>query len=479
MKYLNINLGQDTFTTELGTFPNEEILIQLRTNRRWRVNDINELIRILINNPDIKMKEDKGNTKVGEFRLKFYDKAVAEVIMKIDRGRVVRVSDITKLSIHDMIIYNFEIGNKLNNIYNERGYKRNTLSQHVQDLVSNSKYYNPEYFNKDIPAIVQMSLRKSVNLGGYYIKDCTFNHIYENVIGLDINKSYPAICTNKRLPYGVPKGYVGYEIPKENEVAFYMVIIEKKGTFKKGIAPLINNLYGVVMLTDLEFDYLMEYGEGWEGIVTYTYIYQTAYLFGNYFTDKIEELYALKSAGDLDPVLEHIIKLEYNMVTGTMGKRYNYQYGDKYGNPIANRTAYWYMVILGRIELMKAINILGYENCVYSDTDSIYTILSMEEIKERLGQYMHPMIMGHFKIEHIFSKFFVVQRKVYYGIENGEWSVTHAGVKYEDQQKEKEFLEKYGPEKFIERRSEFVQPYRTSIEDFIEQLKNGNIEWDD
>lgn len=80
----------------------------------------------------------------------------------------------------------------------------------------------------------------------------------------------------------------------------------------------------------------------------------------------------------------------------------------KYYPPFASAVTAW-----SRVNLRTTLYKVGYNNVLYFDTDSLYTTLSPEEIKERCGDILDKTELGKWDIEKEYTKFKSLGAKKY------------------------------------------------------------------
>ena len=171
-------------------------------------------------------------------------------------------------------------------------------------------------------------------------------------------------------------------------------------------------------------------------------------IFDNYIPKLVEERTKYKKKSN-KPASE-ACKLQMNSLSGKFGEnpikvnkipiaiengkiKYKEQkiinrYRKKYLPMIIFITAY------SREYIFSVIDMIGYDNWVYSDTDSIMSLVPFPK------ELLHKTILGKFKLEDKFIKLKVIGPKTYYGVRYNKENVIKAAgatdaiqlVKYED-----------------------------------------------
>ena len=308
--------------------------------------------------------------------------------------------------------------------------------------ICNNEYLGKTVYNDKLPLDL-------IPVGNNKVK------IKENMYHLDVNSLYPSVMYNNEFPIGLPKiVYSDYEKDNTKEFEKYLVnemnnnnkriIIQlriKRGNVKKDKAPLFlkndlnRELYNVQKdntITELNgykafyetFDYNVESLTLEEFLLLKTnynmkYEIRYAIIFNSckdLFKTFIEELVALKIKYDDDEFLRLCYKLCLNNLYGKFGEKLEkttlYKDLDENGEWITgekkiNKGKYFYPPVAvfttsyARITMMKYINIIGWKNVQYMDTDSLHI----------MGEYLYNKLiknncvdnteLGKLKLEHI------------------------------------------------------------------------------
>ena len=285
--------------------------------------------------------------------------------------------------------------------------------------------------------------RKSYRGGRCHVNPLYEDKIVENVYRYDENSMYPSIMVNEPLPYGLP-----VEI-KESEMGTYRFeIYEIKVDFelKENHIPSLlgkSNLFGDtnyyidsetpinIVITNIDLEllkrnyeiYSLEFIRGW-GFHTVR----------GMFKDYVLEHYKKKS--ELTGAKKQIEKLKLNQTYGKFGT--NHRVITKY--PVYDKDKISFSFLPTKVEnkyyLPVAIAIcsyghkhiddyiqsIGYENFVYCDTDSIHSLVEMDD------KFMDNKELGKLKLETIEEKAKYVRQKTYITFENNEYHITGCGM---------------------------------------------------
>lgn len=277
--------------------------------------------------------------------------------------------------------------------------------------------------------------------------------IRSNIYHLDVNSLYPSQMKLNDFPIGKPKViYSDYETNntkqleeyliqemKENNKKIIIQVLIKFGKIKKDKAPLFlkNDLtkkkdslhksnkiskengykafyetfsYNTENITLEEFLLLKE---------NYTMKYEIKYAIvfnsiSNLFTSFVDELAAMKIKYDKDEFLRLCYKLCLNNLYGKFGEKAEktslLKDVDEDGNWISDdkRTKtgdYFYPPIAvyvtsyARMTMIKYINIVGWKNVIYMDTDSIHLIGKSLYNKLEKADCIHDTELGKLKLE--------------------------------------------------------------------------------
>lgn len=231
---------------------------------------------------------------------------------------------------------------------------------------------------------------------------CGVNEIYAgkeltNVYENDVVSMYPSVMEFERLPYGFPEQIDGY-IENKKFIYIYQGYIEYK--FKDKTIPiirdvkihdnLINSHYpkeykGDIMLTDLDLCIIKE---SCDYTFNCVYSYQFKCMKG-LFSEYLKKWRDIKNESEKGSPMYSVAKVMQNSLYGKFGTKeenilkepfinsdnaisyHNYNGDNK-------KAVYMPMAIFitayARFKLYKMIKVVGFENFVYSDTDSVYTL---------------------------------------------------------------------------------------------------------
>ena len=324
--------------------------------------------------------------------------------------------------------------------------------------ICNNKYLDKTIYNDKLPYDL-------IPIGENKIK------IYHDIFHLDVNSLYPSVMYNNKFPIGLPKMvYSDYETNNSDEFENYLIkemnennkriiiqICIKNGKVKKNKAPLFlkndlnKDLYNIKKdneITELNgykafyetFSYNVENITLEEFLLikeNYTMKYEIKYaiIFNsceNLFKTFIDELVALKIKYDNDEFLRLCYKLCLNNLYGKFGEKVEkitlYKDLDNDGNWITGDKKlkvgkYFYPPIAvyttsyARIRMIKYINIVGWKNILYMDTDSIHLI--GKDLYDKLVEKkcIDNTELGKLKLEDICygEKCLSPKKYVYYG----------------------------------------------------------------
>lgn len=295
------------------------------------------------------------------------------------------------------------------------------------------------------------------------------------------------------LPYGVPKHYQGYSPRGENELNLYCVSFDKFynkdkdnkiGTIQAGA----NNPFGVIGTEYIATNvvdgiamgfskhfgnpryseskmrrynlYLWEYElesilkntvfEDYEIQETLTFKCETGL-----FASVVDELTQMKIEGkrDKDKVKETTAKLLMNSFYGKLAGSFerlerkfflekgfvqaqstdvSYLSDKRYYPAYASAVTAW-----ARTNLRENLYKIGFNNVLYFDTDSLYTLLSVEELKEKMGVFsednptglLDKYELGKWDIEKTYHTFKTLGSKKYMLVQlNGDKMCKCAGL---------------------------------------------------
>lgn len=303
----------------------------------------------------------------------------------------------------------------------------------------------------------------------------------------DVNSLYPYVMSNFAMPYGAPVEFEG-EYKKDQEHPYYIQKISVDMSVKEGGIPCIintniqkgNSRYivdtmeqsfsggGVIDLTvtgqDMDLIYKnynihhIEYKGGWKFKVNNTM-----------FTKYVQKYYKMKKEADKsgNRVKRTIAKLFLNSLYGKFGQnpkrakkypklgedgkiRLKYDIECEENEPIYRISKNFnylpvaiFVTAIARWKIVNDILKIGVENWVYTDTDSIVTLVPLPKLM------VDDVKLGKYKIEHVMKRFKTLGQKTYYGIDiKGKKVIAIAGCS-------KKALEKlpYGKFEYFDKKS--------------------------
>lgn len=307
--------------------------------------------------------------------------------------------------------------------------------------VKYSDYFGKWENNNDL------TLDKEIR-GSYRGGFCQVNPMYkaktikQPVFYYDVNSLYPYIMRSYPLPVGMPIHGVG-KCENNNKYFIQKIIVNME--VKEGHIPCIldknqymrndkyiidtqNGIENTTILTltcfDLEllyknyYIYHIEYIEYW--------IFETKNdIFKNY-VDKYTEK-KIQADKDGNGALRLLCKLLLNSLYGKFGQNPercrkvpyigedNILHFDTTQKQVATKFHYLpiatFITSLARKLILDQIEVIGYKNWVYSDTDSILSLVPFND------NLIDDRELGKFKVEHIFKKTRVLGPKSYWGID--------------------------------------------------------------
>lgn len=326
------------------------------------------------------------------------------------------------------------------------------------------------YFRKDIPkeryAMMFPDLgekwltewRNAYRGGRAQVNPEYARQVVTDLIRYDVNSMYPSIMRNMPLPYGMP-----WKIDKPGDYKFAMYHIKADFVLKIGCIPSLldkrangflndgTNYYiesdGMeeLWLSSIDYELMkrnyaireMEFIEGW-AFQTNTWM----------FKDYVDHWYRIKKTEK--GAMHEIAKLMLNSLYGKFGSnvwkkskiprldddgivRFDFSdpvEGAHYYLPLAVAiTSYGHKII------DDAIHAVGYENFIYTDTDSIHTTAHLPD------DMVSQTDLGKFKIEAYEQEGKYIRPKTYITKTDGEWSITCAGL---PQEAKEELIRTYG-----------------------------------
>lgn len=111
-------------------------------------------------------------------------------------------------------------------------------------------------------------------------------------------------------------------------------------------------------------------------------------------------------------VMDENGKINYGNAVNT------YKTDKKYYRAFASAVTAW-----GRVNLRETLYKIGHENVIYFDTDSLYTTITIDELKARCGDIIHKTELGKWDHEKTYNKFKCIGAKMYI-VEETDGTVT-------------------------------------------------------
>ena len=327
---------------------------------------------------------------------------------------------------------------------------------------------NKSRFNHLFPALdydIDKDLRKSYRGGFTYLNPIYKEKDVENIVNLDVNSLYPSVMYEKPLPFGEPVFFEGkyeddkiyplyiqmitcsFEI-KENKIPTIQIKNNKSFFRSNEYLTSSNNEIVCLVLTNIDLQlflehynvYDLEYVSGWKfkcikGIFT-EYIDKwikrknEATLSGNKGQRTLAKLMLNALYGKFATSLDVQSKIPYlgedEIIQYEMSEK---ERKDGIYLPIGSFiTAYAREKTIRTSQAIKeySINKYGQDMYIYSDTDSIKTLLPIEELEQFCE--IDDIKLGAWKNEGIATRGKWVRQKCYLEEINGEIEITCAGM---------------------------------------------------
>lgn len=294
-----------------------------------------------------------------------------------------------------------------------------------------------------------------------------------NGTSIDINSSYPAIINGELqlvekyfgtpLPYGFPKQYDGYvecdnkhlnllEIEfdkfynkdKDNLIGEIQVgqlsskEFNRNGTDYVHTNIINNNVIGNngkspshryrLTIWEFELDNILEHTVFENYIINKTLTFKCK---NGHFHDSVQIYNTMKIEGkkDKNNVKTNFAKLINNSLYGKLASSFerderkvikekglcksvttdvHYLSDKRYYPAFASAVTAW-----ARTNLRTMLYKIGYNNVLYFDTDSLYTLVPLEELKKQIGESLDHLELGKWDIEKCYSEFKTIGSKKY------------------------------------------------------------------
>lgn len=274
-----------------------------------------------------------------------------------------------------------------------------------------------------------------------YVNTTIKQPVYYN----DVNSLYPHVMRNYNLPYGEPVYFEG-EYKHDDNYPYYVQRIRIDMSVKEDGIPCIlyqstcsGSMYIVDTLEQSEAGGLYEMtvtNFDMELIYKNYDIFAIEFLDGykfkvrdDMFHDYVDKYIKLKEKATIDGngAMRTIAKLLLNSLYGKFGqnpkRRKKLPYIDDEGKIKFDKSEWEtvkkfkylpvavFITAIARHKIISDIMKIGIDNWVYSDTDSILTLVPLPT------NMTDNVKLGKYKVEHIFKKTRVLGAKTYYGID--------------------------------------------------------------
>ena len=112
--------------------------------------------------------------------------------------------------------------------------------------------------------------------------------------------------------------------------------------------------------------------------------------------------------GSTEVKFDRILSVNEDGLIKYNGVKQTYKSSKKYYKAFASAvTAY------GRVNLRKTLYKIGYNDVMYFDTDSLYTTITEEQLKERCGDIIDDYKLGMWKVERHYDRYKCIGAKQY------------------------------------------------------------------
>lgn len=330
-----------------------------------------------------------------------------------------------------------------------------------KEIVGKRKF---EHYFPILDYEIDKDLRKAYKGGFTYLNPIYKEKDVSSGVVLDVNSLYPSVMYEKMLPFGEPVFYEG-EYKEDKVYPLYIQQISCSFELKKNKIPTIqmkntigfvgneyltssNNKILTLTMTSVDLKLFFEQYD------VYDKTYECGWKFkGIYglFTDYIDKWVKEKNEGTItkNKGQRTNAKLMLNSLYGKFAKsteigskspylgeddivHYKIEEKEKTNGiyiPIGCFiTAYAREKTIRTSQLIKdySINKYGKDLYIYSDTDSIHTLLSIEELKQFCE--IDGVELGKWKHEASFTKAKFIRQKCYLEEIDGEMKITCAGL---------------------------------------------------
>lgn len=331
--------------------------------------------------------------------------------------------------------------------YEPIGTSCQTASSISFDKFIQGKYGEKSYkkFLNDYPSLYEYkkiyNIIKDSYKGGWTQANRKYKHLHlKNINGtsIDINSSYPSVIKYKPLPYGIPTLYNGYKKANKNQLNLltigFNVFYNKNednligeiqvGAINKNVFGLnsteylasnlidgvpkgtngksedyryviniwefeLNNILENTVLEDYDVLNTLQFksniGNFGKIVDDYTLMKIEGKKEGNNIKQNFAKLILNSFYGKLASKperLERKVVLNKNNIATSEQTDVEYLAEKKFYPAFSSCTTAW-----ARVNLRTQLYKLGYNNILYFDTDSLYTLLPKEEVIKKLGNY--------------------------------------------------------------------------------------------
>lgn len=361
----------------------------------------------------------------------------------IEKGRIdYNINNITEETL-DYVFKDVKIVARALKYMKNNGATKMTIGSCSLDLLIQKMKVNYYGVFPKLDSDFLIEWRQAYRGGRSQVNSIHARKILNKVYRYDINSMYAYIQHDMFLPYGEP---IPLNVNNINKFRFELYKI--KVTFKlkdKHIPSLLksghlftessyyieSDLNEIIYITSIDFALLKKNYDIFNCEILEAWGFLTSRMF---FKEFIDYYYEIKqnNTGAKKVVAKKILvnsygkfgtklikkrktpKLENNILKFDLTEE---EEGKKYYLPVALAiTSYAHLLI------DNAIEIIGYRNFVYCDTDSVHSLVE-------LPSYMvDNKELGKFKLEAIEEKAKYVRQKCYITYENKEWHITCAGL---------------------------------------------------
>lgn len=364
---------------------------------------------------------------------KSFDLEISKLKLDYDKPRKIG-HELTKEEIeyiqNDVMI----VAKALKTLFNEKLDRMTEGSNALHDFKKNFKQSKWERYFPELDKILDEELRKSYKGGFTYLSPEFKGKEVENITVLDVNSLYPSVMYNSLLPIGNPLFFEG-KYDEDKIFPLYIQTFSCSFELKKNKIPCIqikntmsfipteyltssNNEIVVLTLTNVDLKLFFEQYD----------VYDLDYICGwkfkaisGIFTNYINKWITRKNEATLtkNKGQRTLAKLMLNSLYGKFATSLKAQSKNPYLNdegivkyslgeeevkkglyiPIGSFVTSWARnktIRTSQAIMDYSINKYGQNKYIYSDTDSIHTLLSIEELKQfceiddiKLGAWKH------------------------------------------------------------------------------------------